>query len=233
MLWILSMRYRLQESLHKAVSRLGEYMASLDKKARFYLYASPLLVVVFVYINMPPNKQANINATNKHNVYHKSIKKYISNNKMLSLVSKLSSKNKLKIQKLDIKNKKIAMRAEAKIENILNFVKQISSTLKIRTFSIREQNDKFYLDIEFTNQMVFLKSAREPIDKKVIEAFYKDDDKREYAPLAIVGGWVYLDGKWKQAGDKYNGYIIKKVYAKKILLLDEVTNKTKEKVIIK
>ncbi len=217
------------QSLKDAIGNFSMYIEGLDKRSKFYIYASPLLIVVFVYINAD-----NIKGTSNEPLVKtsKQTKRYYPINKMLTLVSKISSKNKIKIYQLDVKNKQISLSANAKIKDILAFLEQISSVMKIQIFSISKQSKDFHIDILLGNQMVLLKNQRHKIDMSVLKVF-EDVNQEIYSPLAIVGEWVYLDDKWKKAGDKYNGYIIKKVYAKKIILLDEVTNKTKEKIIIK
>ncbi len=217
------------QSFKDAIGNFSMYLDTLDKRSKFYIYASPLLVVVFVYLNVDAIKATSNEPLVK---ISKKPKRYYSMNKMLTLISKISFKNKINIYQLDVKNKQISLSANAKIKNILAFLEQISSIMKIQIFSISKQSKDFHIDILLGNQMVLIKNQRHNIDMSVLKVF-EDANHEIYAPLAIVGEWVYLDGKWKKAGDKYGKFVIKKVYAKRIILLDEVTNKTKEKVIIK
>ena len=202
----------------------------LNLKNKILLYASPILIIVFVYINLEQAPNTNISSANQ--VKTKQIKRYYSNNKLLKIISNLASKSKIKISKLDIANKKITLQSQSDIKNILSFIEQTSSQIQIKTFSISKSEELFSFSIVFSNKLVFLQDSKAKIGVKMMSAF-QTQEEASYAPSAIFASWVHLNGEWLKAGDKYEHYIVKKVYPKKIILFDTKMQVNVTKIIIK
>ena len=210
------------------------YFNSLEINKQIQLYLIPILVLFFLYINFNTNNTniKTITQNDKNNIY-KEIEKYkrkinnledkkIKSSKLDTIHSYEILANKFNVGILDLKSNKniLTIKYTGKFKNTISYLNAIDKISDIKSFEIinkdKKTNINLVVDIKNYKSIKYISTN---IKQNLFNPFVyiKHKNKKDNVK-AILGDFVFLNGKWYKLNDRYKKSTIVKITKNYVVL---------------